>query len=258
MSAPTIPRIIDDKSIFSEIANIAGLTFGLNIEHCQTYLRKKSQIRKLVIMLSELRHSPPSSVWRDFFPDASNYLGELLDRPESDNPPANAGIDIPAEITRFRIFDVLGQYFPRERRIVIYDKMCDLVASQLKVDNEWLRYLVTIHEIAHAVTHLGGDIFTLDPSWKNFDRADKSDKESLAQAYTFFFLKKRNNLEALRVFKEINKFQSARYRGWEKFENEGLGALNAELRKKRLLSKQVSTLVEIGSHGNYGMLTSES
>ena len=53
------------------------------------------------------------------------------------------------------VFDCLGKYFPRERKITLYDKMIKATARQLKCKYSALEDVVFAHEVAHALIHLG-------------------------------------------------------------------------------------------------------
>jgi len=129
------------------------------------------------------------------------------------------------------VVDLLGEYSPRNRTIIIYDKMCLLVGTALKINPSVLRRVVAAHEVSHAVTHMGmhgGEI------WKTFAYADRTDKELFAQAYCLFHLKKMKDTAALKAFYKLAKHQDFIYNTWKTFADEDIELVNeAHLRARR-------------------------
>ena len=77
--------------------------------------------------------------------------------------------------------DLLGVYFPKKGKIIIYETLCLLTARELHVSPEVLVNVVLAHEEAHAVTHLGVDGDS--KIWEYFTSASNRDKELYAQLY---------------------------------------------------------------------------
>jgi hypothetical protein len=129
------------------------------------------------------------------------------------------------------VVDLLGEYSSLNRTIIIYDKMCLLVGTTLKINPSVLRRVVAAHEVSHAVTHMGrheGEI------WKTFPNADRMDKELFAQAYCLFHLKKMKDTAALKAFYKLAKHQDFIYNTWKAFADEDIELVNeAHLRARR-------------------------
>ena len=53
------------------------------------------------------------------------------------------------------MFYCLGTYSARERKITLYDKRIKAMARQLKCKYSALEDAVLVHEVAHALIHLG-------------------------------------------------------------------------------------------------------
>jgi hypothetical protein len=58
---------------------------------------------------------------------------------------------------RWTIDTLLGLYDPQQRQITIFTKGIEYAASQLHVPSDHVKFIVRIHEWAHAVFHLGVD-----------------------------------------------------------------------------------------------------
>ena len=138
------------------------------------------------------------------------------------------------------IIDILGQYYPNKREslhsptkkeIVIYEKMCQLAATALNVDVEILKEVVIVHEIAHAVTHLGKD--SHGEIWEHFSYAETEDKELFAQIYPLLYLKDNSNSDDLEAFRKLANHQDARYNTWRSFEFKPLSEINEALYQVR-------------------------
>ena len=113
----------------------------------------------------------------------------------------------------------LGAYFCRQpARIELYWAVIGLIAKL----NGWkirdLAAKVLTHEWAHAYTQLGVDIDGDDWAVGNFEKAERSVKEGLAQYYThqtLKFLQERNDWlygGAFRVYRKLSPLQPSEYR----------------------------------------------
>jgi len=130
------------------------------------------------------------------------------------------------------IVELMGVYLPDRREVIVYDKMCKIVAAGLGLDVEPLKRVVAAHEVAHAVTHLGKD--EKDRIWYFFDKALTEDKELFAQIYPLFHFRKVRDKQALGVFLKLADHQDDIYNLWRKHEHSDIEDVNDMLMEKRL------------------------
>jgi len=130
------------------------------------------------------------------------------------------------------IIELMGVYAPDRKEVVVYDKMCKIVAAGLKLDAETLKRVVAAHEVAHAVTHLGKD--EKDRIWYYFDEALEEDTELFAQIYPLFYFRKVKDKQALSVFLKLADHQDDIYNQWRKYEHSDIEDVNDMLMEKRL------------------------
>ena len=130
------------------------------------------------------------------------------------------------------IMELMGVYLPDKREVIVYDKMCEIVAAGLDLDVESLKRVVAAHEVAHAVTHLGKD--DEERIWHSFDDAREEDKELFAQIYPLFYFRKVRDRKALSVFRKLADHQDDVYNVWRKYERSEVGEVNDLLMEKRL------------------------
>jgi hypothetical protein len=130
--------------------------------------------------------------------------------------------------------DILGEYLPDKRRIVVYDQTCLLVTYALAAKGGSLCVpvpsgpeLALAHAVSHAVSHLGVD--RNGNIWDRYENSSSAEKELFAQGYSRHFLE-RNWLNSI-LFRSLAKHQSAEYNQYEHAEN--LRELNAMLMKTR-------------------------
>ena len=154
------------------------------------------------------------------------------------------------------IMDIFGEYYPNKKEmphspakkeIVIYEKMCQLAAAAMNVDVEVLKEVVIVHEIAHAITHLGKD--NDGRIWEHFGNAETEDQELFAQIYPLLYFKESGNSEALEVFRKLAKHQDARYNSWRSYQTKSLSEINEALhqvRNKQPLEVLESTEIRLG------------
>jgi len=134
---------------------------------------------------------------------------------------------------RSSITELMGVYLPDKREVVVYDKMCKIVAAGLRLDAETLKRVVAAHEVAHAITHLGKD--ERDRIWYYFDEALEEDKEFFAQIYPLFYFRKIKDKQALGVFLKLANHQDDIYNLWRKYEHADIKDVNEMLMEKRLV-----------------------
>jgi len=130
------------------------------------------------------------------------------------------------------IVELMGVYLPDRREVIVYDKMCKIVAARLDLDVEPLKRVVAAHEVAHAVTHLGKD--EKGRIWYFFDKALTEDKELFAQIYSLFHFRKARDRQALGVFLKLADYQDDIYNLWRKYEHSDIEDVNDMLMEKRL------------------------
>jgi len=133
---------------------------------------------------------------------------------------------------RSSITELMGVYLPDKREVIVYDKMCEIVAAGLDLDVESLKRVVAAHEVAHAVTHLGKD--DEERIWHSFDDAREEDKELFAQIYPLFYFRKVRDRKALSVFRKLADHQDDVYNVWRKYERSEVSEVNDLLMEKRL------------------------
>ena len=80
--------------------------------------------------------------------------------------------------------DILGAYFFKLPEIRLYWIVIGACSQILDLPIEALTFVVLVHELAHAYTHLGYDIDNRDWNTVDFERSDVSLVEGLAQFYT--------------------------------------------------------------------------
>ena len=192
------------RRLFSEIAGLAELHF----EHDVPIEHSDERRQGLVVTV-----------------DAA----VLLDEPQADRRDAfSRPLDQSAT-------DLLGDYLPAERKIVIYKKVCASTAESLGTPYEALEYLVALHEISHAVTHLGEEGFPGSGIiWEFYPHADLWDKELFAQIYPLFHLAQNNDHVTLDVFRMLSLNQLVIYNSWQIYQHIPLREINKLLSMTRL------------------------
>jgi hypothetical protein len=117
------------------------------------------------------------------------------------------------------IFDLLGCYeiTNDSSRIVLYRKLCAIVAQELKIPLENLLTIVLIHETAHAVSHLGQDEFS--NIWEHFNLAPTADKELVAQLMTYLYCRETDAKHLMEVFQTLTNHEDSRYTSWRRYES---------------------------------------
>ena len=153
-------------------------------------------------------------------------------------------LDSPQYPSEISIVDVLGEYYSDTKTIVIYDKLCEIAANVLKdairVDAEMLKQVVEIHEIAHAVTHIGRDAD--DGIWEYFELAGSEVKEFFAQAYSMKYYQSKNDEIHMKILAELSKHQDDRYNLWQEWTDRPLNGLNDKLLEARRTRPQLPAL----------------
>jgi hypothetical protein len=137
------------------------------------------------------------------------------------------------------IDNLLGAYFPAQRRIVLYVQMIRYAASELGVDVDALMTVVYAHETAHAFSHLGRDLsgrmsdtFALPLADSPEARLSKP-HEAIAQFYTFKLLEYLDDKQLLEAFLALETSADPVYRAWRQTEHYSLEAMRQVLIRYR-------------------------
>jgi hypothetical protein len=64
-------------------------------------------------------------------------------------------------------------------------------------------------------------------------RASSSDKELFAQIYTLLYFKKINDDKAIKIFRELSRYQSDKYCAWRSYQRKRVSRVNYDLRRAR-------------------------
>lgn len=129
------------------------------------------------------------------------------------------------------VIDLLGVYKSNTNEIILYDLLIRLCSIKLEIDYETLKQIVLIHELSHAITHLGKD--SENNIWEHFDIALIEDKEYFAQIYTYKLLAEDNYTSALEVLNKLTETQIEVYQTYKKSISNGISEINNDLLIKR-------------------------
>ena len=198
-----------------QIATIAGLVFNENI---------KVEYDKTV-SLSKLKEMFEAGLIEDW-DEAAEYMHKkdrekLHHEIETWHKREREGEESP--------IDILGLYFPEEKKIIIYETMCLLAARELGVREEALINVVLAHEEAHAVTHLGVD--RDEEIWEYFTSAFRRDTELYAQLYPYLIFE--DPSPERDAFLRLNTKQPLIYTQWEKQKDLDIAVINKEFYRIR-------------------------
>ena len=215
---------LSGQSIFSEIADLANLEFRDNVK---------------------IRHDD-----NDIRDDKLRLLYDawLCRDSEVRNRRLNFGErrDLAEEIA---IADLLGDYDPDKGEIVIYDEACRIAAKEIKVKpheerpqtkkitHAQLQHVILVHQVAHAVAHLGRD--ACGREWRHYGVASTHHKELFAQAYSLFYFRQQKQSWSELIFRKLARRQGATYNSWRDYEKTGVSDLNAKLLEVRALVGEV-------------------
>jgi len=125
------------------------------------------------------------------------------------------------------VFDILGKYLPKEKKIIIYTKLCHLTALSTGLNYEDIVAIVIAHEVSHAVTHIGRDRRKGD--WGDFPTIAKAILEHFAQMYTRMYFTESGSSELVKVFEVLSEGQPEIYRSWLHFQDFDRAMLNGSL-----------------------------
>lgn len=153
-------------------------------------------------------------------------------------PFADETIERPTEMEVFgeqesplSLVDVLGRYFSKERKVVLYTNVISFAAKSLRISKKILREVVLAHEIAHAVTHFGAE--WNGRIWEKFAYASTEDKELLAQLLPHVLFRQNGMTEHLEVMQVLAMRQSHKYKAYTEYEDFSLAEIQRLVRDLR-------------------------
>lgn len=131
------------------------------------------------------------------------------------------------------IEELLGVYQSRHQQIVIYERGIKWRSHRL--DAEWLRSVVLIHEIGHWITHVLPKPGV--PAWSTdlFDLSETDLHEGWAQLITWWVADEVGS-PFKETFERLNQRQSRPYHVFEQFKDEPIDKVMESLKKLRFLS----------------------
>ena len=154
-----------------------------------------------------------------------------------DNERRRAEDQIPPNRERQRpetisIEELLGVYQSRHQQIVIYER--GIKWRRHRLDEEWLRTVVLIHEIGHWITHVLSKPGV--PPWSTdlFALSETDLKEGWAQLITWWIADQVGG-SFRDTFEELNQSQSSPYHVFERFKDEPINKVMASLERLRIL-----------------------
>jgi len=134
--------------------------------------------------------------------------------------------------------DILGEYLPDKRKIVVHDETCLLVVYGLAVKGGSACVpvrsgpsLALTHLISHAVSRLGED--DEGRTWEGYEDASLERKDLFAQGYSCQFFRTHGGWLNSMLFASLSEHQSADYSLWREYVND-LDELNRRLVEARM------------------------
>ena len=151
-------------------------------------------------------------------------------RREENQIPRNRERQKPETIS---IEELLGVYQSRHQQIIIYER--GIKWRRHRLDEEWLRTVVLIHEIGHWITHVLPKPGM--PTWSTdlFALSETDLKEGWAQLITWWVADQVGG-PFRETFEELNRGQSPPYRVFEQFKGEPVDKVMESLERLRFLS----------------------
>lgn len=171
--------------------------------------------------------------------DADLRWSEAGKRAENAFNEGDIGRWVSADSQNFAIDNLLGAYFPNERRVVLYRRMIGHAAKVLAVDEDSLTTVVFVHETVHAFSHLGRD---LDHTyWRTFaiplattiDGTPSRLHETIAQYFTYKLLERLQDELLTKAFLTLENASLEVYRAWREKEYDTLEQMRAFVMRSR-------------------------
>ena len=123
--------------------------------------------------------------------------------------------------------EALGEYRPSTGEIIIFKNTCEAAATELGLESHHVRTVVLVHEMAHAVHHMGRandgqPVYRLNAPgggslcseiWRDFPRRTPKCKELLAQAHTWSCLEEKRK-DLVEVLFQLTDGSPPIYQSW--------------------------------------------
>lgn len=138
----------------------------------------------------------------------ATHLNQNPDELKAKEYPLNIIKWIRGNLTSEITFDVLGRYFPDSKSIELYWLSIILHAEEKHCSSYDLARIVYVHELSHAMTHLGTDA---DGRSTNFSWSTDV-AEGFAQFYTHYCLKEQTDNALIALFARLLDHQPEPYR----------------------------------------------
>ena len=113
------------------------------------------------------------------------------------------------------LFDLLGVYDAKKRRIILYDRLIKRHSINLKVEYELLKTVVLTHEIGHWIAHQLPHIFSASWPSPRFNKTDSNIKEGHAQLFCYWAIE--GNKDLLVAFERLLSGQSNKYKVFQDY-----------------------------------------
>jgi hypothetical protein len=111
-------------------------------------------------------------------------------------------------------FDTLGKYLPDESTVKIDPDKCRKLDNEYGAELGSVELIVLVHELAHFVSHIGVGQPTMR-SWVHFKTSKAEDLERVAQAFTYLWIRRRQDSNLMTVFAKMSEHSPRDYRQWE-------------------------------------------
>jgi len=200
-----------DESTLNGLALLAALRWDarITVDHARGFDRERTATLDAIGLL------PPEDRLPDEFRQRELRSGQCSQTP---------GI-------RSTAFDVLGDYNSSQRKITLFDDLIALASISLDVTPTALSTVVLMHELAHAMTHLGKDAD--GAIWEHFSIASEHDKELFAQIYSHLYFVETGDIDHADIMRRLCDSQPEQYSSWKSLANETRGEINRRLLSAR-------------------------
>ena len=180
----------------------------------------------------------------DSLTEASVRWSEAMERAGKRFNDGELGQWLSTDRQNYVIDNLLGAYFPSDRRVILYQKMIARAAKDLGVEEDALSTVVFIHEAVHAFSHVGRDFD--GNHWRNFalpiaqslDGSPSPTHEVIAQYFSFKLLVRLQDERLMTTFLALERVCSDVYREWRTTEHYTLEQMRAALIKLRTSGDQ--------------------
>jgi len=129
------------------------------------------------------------------------------------------------------ILDLLGEYIPGSKKVILYDLLIHLCAEELGLDYQILYDVVLCHEMSHAATHLGVD--QAGEIWLCFGSAPSQTTEYFAQIYTHLLFAQKGRHEVTMAMQKLSSEQPVIYKTYIENVDKDPAVINRDLLRAR-------------------------